>query len=31
MNASLTGFMNVVTGNIKGLTLVLKGISEKSA
>ncbi|HOV29516.1 MAG TPA: 50S ribosomal protein L10 [Candidatus Dojkabacteria bacterium] len=31
MNASLTGFMNTITGNIKGLTLVLKGISEKSA
>ncbi len=31
MNAPLTGFMNAVTGNIKGLTVVLKGISEKSA
>lgn len=31
MNAPLTGFMNAVTGNVKGLTVVLKGISEKSA
>lgn len=31
MNAPLTGFMNAITGNVKGLTVVLKGISEKSA
>jgi large subunit ribosomal protein L10 len=31
INAPLTGFMNAVTGNIKGLTVVLKGISEKNA
>ena len=31
MNAPLTGFMNAVTGNLKGLTVVLKGISEKEA
>ncbi len=31
MNAPLTGFMNAVTGNVRGLTVVLKGISEKSA
>ena len=31
INAPLTGFMNAVTGNVKGLTVVLKGISEKSA
>lgn len=31
MNAPLTGFMNAVTGNVKGLTVVLKGISEKDA
>lgn len=31
MNAPLTGFMNAVTGNVKGLTVVLKGISEKNA
>lgn len=30
INAPLTGFMNAVTGNVKGLTVVLKGISEKS-
>lgn len=29
MNAPLTGFMNAVTGNVRGLTMVLKGISEK--
>ncbi len=28
MNAPLTGFMNAVTGNVRGLTVVLKGISE---
>jgi len=31
MNAPLTGFMNAVTGNVRGLTVVLKGISEKDA
>ncbi len=31
INAPLTGFMNAAVGNIKGLTVVLKGISEKSA
>jgi large subunit ribosomal protein L10 len=31
INAPLTGFMNAVTGNVKGLTVVLKGISEKDA
>ncbi|MDD4382266.1 MAG: 50S ribosomal protein L10 [Candidatus Dojkabacteria bacterium] len=31
MSAPLSGFMNAVTGNIRGLTMVLKGISEKSA
>ena len=31
INAPLTGFMNAVTGNVKGLTVVLKGISEKNA
>ena len=31
INAPLTGFMNAITGNVKGLTVVLKGISEKSA
>jgi large subunit ribosomal protein L10 len=31
LNAPLTGFMNAATGNIRGLTMVLKGISEKDA
>lgn len=31
LNAPLTGFMNAVTGNVKGFTMVLKGISEKEA
>jgi len=31
INAPLTGFMNAITGNVRGLTVVLKGISEKSA
>ncbi len=31
MSASLSGFMNAVTGNVRGLTMVLKGISEKKA
>ena len=29
MNAPLTGFMKAITGNVRGLTMVLKGISEK--
>ena len=29
MNAPLTGFMNAITGNVRGFTMVLKGISEK--
>jgi large subunit ribosomal protein L10 len=31
MNAPLSNFMNTVTGNIKGLTMILKGISEKKS
>mgnify|MGYP001023295812 FL=1 len=31
MNAPLTGFMNAITGNVRGLTMVLKGISEKKS
>lgn len=31
INAPLTGFMNALTGNVKSLTVVLKGISEKNA
>ena len=31
ISAPLSGFMNAVTGNIRGLTMVLKGISEKKA
>jgi large subunit ribosomal protein L10 len=31
MSAPLTGFMNAVTGNVKGLTVALKGISEKES
>ncbi len=31
MNTPLTGFMNAITGNVRGLTMVLKGISEKKA
>ncbi len=31
MNAPLSGFMNAITGNVRGLTMVLKGISEKKA
>jgi hypothetical protein len=31
MNAPLSGFMNALTGNVRGLTMVLKGISEKEA
>lgn len=29
MSAPLTGFMNAITGNVRGFTVVLKGISEK--
>ncbi len=31
MSAPLTGFMNAVTGNVKGLTVALKGISEQES
>lgn len=31
INAPLTGFMNALTGNVKGLTVVLKGISKENA
>lgn len=31
MNAPLSGFMNAITGNVRGLTMVLKGVSEKKA
>lgn len=31
MNAPLTGFMNAITGNVRGLTMILKDISEKKA
>jgi large subunit ribosomal protein L10 len=31
MNAPLTGFMNAITGNVRGFTMVLKGISEKKS
>lgn len=31
MNAPLSGFMNAVTGNVRGFTMVLKGISEKKS
>lgn len=31
LNAPLSGFVNAATGNIRGLTMVLKGISEKDA
>jgi large subunit ribosomal protein L10 len=31
MSAPLSGFMNAITGNVRGLTMVLKGISEKKA
>lgn len=31
MSAPVSGFMNAVTGNVRGLTMVLKGISEKDA
>lgn len=31
LNAPLSGFMNAAKGNVRGLTMVLKGISEKDA
>ena len=31
MSAPVSGFMNALTGNVRGLTMVLKGISQKSA
>lgn len=31
MIAPVSGFMNAATGNVRGLTMVLKGISEKKA
>ena len=31
ISSPLTGFMNAVTGNVRGFTMVLKGISEKNA
>ncbi len=31
MNTPLTGFMNALTGNVRGFTMVLKGISEKKS
>ena len=31
MSAPLTGFMNAITGNVKGLTVVLKGVSEQGS
>ena len=31
MSAPLTGFMNAVTGNVRSLTVALKGISEKES
>ena len=31
MSAPLTGFMNAITGNVKSLTVALKGISEKGS
>ncbi len=31
MSAPLTGFMNAVTGNVRGLTVALRGISEKDS
>lgn len=31
MSAPLSGFMNAVTGNVRGLTVALKGISEKES
>lgn len=31
MNAPLTGFMNAVTGNVRGFTVVLNGLSKKNS
>ena len=31
MSAPLTGFMNAITGNVRGLTVALKGISQKES
>lgn len=31
MSAPLTGFMNAVTGNVRGLTVVLKGIADSKS
>lgn len=31
LQAPISGFMNAITGNVRGLTMVLKGISEKGA
>ncbi len=31
LSAPLTGFMNAITGNVRGLTVALKGISEKES
>jgi large subunit ribosomal protein L10 len=31
MNAPLTGFMNAVTGNVRGFTVVLQGIADKQS
>jgi large subunit ribosomal protein L10 len=31
ISAPLTGFMNATTGNVRGLTVALKGISEKES
>jgi len=31
MSAPVSGFMNALTGNVRGLTMVLKGISQKGA
>ncbi len=31
MNAPLSGFMNAITGNVRGFTVVLQGISENKS
>ena len=31
MNAPVSGTMNALTGNVRGLVMVLKGLSEKEA
>jgi len=31
ISSPISGFMNALTGNVRGLTMVLKGISEKKA